>query len=351
MKNIILLILAIIFLMVIVIGGISVISGTPLLKASALLLLPLLIDIFFVRSLWFLAASMPIEYQRLTRIAASHLISLFLFVLFQLIFLYANSGLLSIITDFENWEPLADRIAVYLSIFGVVTYIIATLVNYLIIHVQDNFEKERKIIQRELQVKKSELNVLKSVIQPHFLFNAFNTLTALIEMEHSKAGEFCRGLSDFLRYSLKYSQKELVSIQEELDNLENYLKIEKIRMGKRLNIQYDIQAETVDSMVVPFSIITFVENAIKHGISNYIDGGTLSVSSAFVKDVNQQGDEYLEICVKNPRKPDDCEHKSGEGLGISTLKKRLYIVFRNRAMIQMYEEGDLYISKLTIGGE
>ncbi len=341
MKSLLLIVTALGFIIFIIAAGGSFIGAVPFWRGVLLLSIPLIFDIFLIRSTKFLAQSTPILINKITRVVVTHITGLIVFVFFQLVFLFSNSGLLSILFPKENWEIFSEKLFPYIISIGAVAYIISTLVNYLIIYIEDGFEKEQKIIKRELQIKKGELNVLKSVIQPHFLFNSFNTLTALIETGNKTAGEFCRGLSDYLRYSLKYSNRELVTVEEELENLSNYLKIEKIRMGKRLKIELNISDDTRQKLILPFSIITFAENGIKHGISNYLEGGILEISTEINKN------QFI-VSVVNPKTPNDSTKKEGEGIGISTLKKRLFIVFKERATIKLFNKGDKYYSQMIM---
>ncbi len=266
MKNTFLLIMVLLLSFIIFVMGGAVVGSISIIEGGAMLFLPFIFDVFFVRSISFLTASTPIKSEKIIRLIFVHMAGLIIFMLFQVILLFVNSGLLSIIKSNTEWNLHTDKLLPYIIAVGAIVYIISVLINYLIINIRDSYEKEKKIIKKELQIKKSELNVLKSVIQPHFLFNAFNTLTSLIETNKKNAGDFCIGLADYLRYSLRYSDKELVSVEEELGNLLNYLKIEKIRMGNKLNVKYDIDALAKKILVPSFSIITFFENGIKHGI-------------------------------------------------------------------------------------
>ncbi len=342
MKSTLLIVIAIGVIIFILATGGAFISGLPIWSGALFLTLPLFIDVFLIRSTWFLAKSNPIQLKNITSVLITHIVGLVFFGALQVFLLFATAGLFSIINADKAWDLYTATLSPTLIFASSIAYIIASLINYLIINIRDRFENEQKIIRKELQIKKSELNVLKSVIQPHFLFNAFNTLTALIETENEKAGEFCRGLSDYLRYSLKHSNKVLVTVEEELENLKNYLDIEKIRMGTRLKIELNIEENTKKILIIPFSIITFAENGIKHGISNYIEGGKLEISTRIE---NQK----VLLSVINPIMPKDSLKKEGDGIGISTLKKRLFIVYKEKAVINLFEKDNKHYSEMIIG--
>jgi len=338
-KKLLTVFVAILIFIIFAVGG-SVFENIKMSDVIQILILPFILNFYLMRATWYLTLSLPIDKENVLRLSVNHLVGLSVFVFMQIIFLRASAGLLSIINP-GAWRLLADILLNYSFLIAALVYTVSVLIFYLIINIRKGYETEKIMIKNELQVKKAELNALKNVIQPHFLFNSFNTLTALIETDKENAGEFCRGLSDYLRYSLKFSESSFVTVEQELENLSNYLRVEKIRMGERLNIKYSVQEETKKINILPFSILTFVENGIKHGISNYIEGGKLEIFTRIV-------DNTLLIRVINPVKPRDAIRKKGEGLGISTLKKRLFIVFKDRASIKLYEDGKIHFSELTV---
>lgn len=338
-KKLLMLFAAALIFIIFAVGG-SVFENIELTITVQILILPFILNFFLMRATWYLTMSLPIDKKNILRLSINHLVGLSVFVFMQIIFLRASAGLLSIINP-DSWNALADILLTYSILIAFVVYIVSVLIFYLMINIKNGYEIEKRVIKNELQIKNAELKALKNVIHPHFLFNSFNTLTALIETDKENAGEFCRGLSDYLRYSLKFSECSFVTVEEELENLSNYLKVEEIRMGDRLKIKYRVQEETKKINILPFSILTFAENGIKHGISNYIEGGSLEIIIKII-------DNELLIKVVNPIKPKNAIRKKGESLGISTLKKRLFIAFKERASIRLYEAGEKHFSELTV---
>ncbi|MFP5471384.1 MAG: sensor histidine kinase [Bacteroidia bacterium] len=188
-------------------------------------------------------------------------------------------------------------------------------------------EKNRKEELNNLRLialnNEIELRHLKAQINPHFMFNALNSVKALIDEDAVKAKEAVFLISNILRASLLSDKKELTTIQEELELIKNYLGIEKIRFENRLNVSYNVDENLLAEKVPPFIIQLLVENAVKHGISKRIQPGEISISIRKI-------DDSLEIKVENDisqiNKPID-----STGTGLENLKKRLHLLYGNNA--------------------
>lgn len=124
---------------------------------------------------------------------------------------------------------------------------------------------------------KSELSALKAQLNPHFLYNVFNTISASVPSEQERTRELIAKVSDLFRYQLKASKSELVSLREELFFINTYLELEKARFEERLRVQIDVPEKLLNTPVPPMILQPLVENAVKHGISSLIEGGEVSV--------------------------------------------------------------------------
>ncbi|KAB2881062.1 hypothetical protein F9K33_02345 [bacterium] len=126
---------------------------------------------------------------------------------------------------------------------------------------------------------RSELKALQAQVNPHFLFNTLNSISALIPTDPGKADYMIQKLADIFRYVLVASEKETVTLQEEMHFIDNYLEIEKVRFDEKLKIEHRIDPETLTEPLPSLILQPIVENALKHGISKNIDGGTLTLST------------------------------------------------------------------------
>lgn len=193
-------------------------------------------------------------------------------------------------------------------------------------------EKNRKEELNNLRLialnNEIELRHLKAQINPHFMFNALNSVKALIDEDAAKAKEAVFLISNILRASLLSDKKELTTIQEELELIKNYLGIEKIRFENRLNVSYNVDEHLLSEKVPPFIIQLLVENAVKHGISRRIQPGEISISISRL-------DGILEIKVENDisqtSKPTD-----STGTGLQNLKKRLHLLYGNKSKFEFF---------------
>ena len=133
-------------------------------------------------------------------------------------------------------------------------------------------------------------------------------------------------IADFLRHAVRHSEAELISVEDELQHIKNYLDIEKIRLGERLQVEINREKTAGSLRVPPLILLPLVENAVKHGISQIIEGGRIDIS------VKRLGAHRLEIEVKNP-KEENSKRLHGEGKGLETLRRRIAAYYGNDASL------------------
>jgi two-component system sensor histidine kinase AlgZ len=173
----------------------------------------------------------------------------------------------------------------------------------------------------------AELRLLKSQLNPHFLFNSLNSVRALIADDAPRAQKAVTQLARTLRYTLSSGQEELVTLREELTIVEDYLGLEALRLGERLRIERQLAEETLEVRIPVMMLQTIVENAIKHGIAELPAGGTLKISSQL-----QEGALLLD--VENPR-PITTAQTDGEGVGLKNSAERLRLLFGPQALLHL----------------
>jgi two-component system LytT family sensor kinase len=171
-------------------------------------------------------------------------------------------------------------------------------------------------------VKELELKTIKSHINPHFIFNALNSIRALIDENPARARDAVTGLSKLLRSSMQSEHLETVSLEEELGILRDYLALEHIRFEDRLRVEMHIDEMTLDLRVPPMMLQTLVENAIKHGVSQSVSGGDIDIRSSL-------SDDGFEIVVRNSGTLK--EAISQQGFGISSTENRLKLQYGDQA--------------------
>jgi two-component system LytT family sensor kinase len=200
------------------------------------------------------------------------------------------------------------------------------------------FERYNKSLQLEASVKEIELSNLKSQLNPHFIFNALNSIRALVDENPAKAKQAINQLSSILRNSLVTEKRGLTSFDEELKLVRDYLGLESIRFEERLKTEFDLDPESKDFMVPPLMIQTLVENGIKHGISKLTEGGVVQIKTKV------DGD-HLKIHIRNSGKFVVNGHKkdTGGGLGLENTKQRLKLIYGDEASFRILTEKDNFV--------
>ena len=235
--------------------------------------------------------------------------------------------------NFDDWSFMA----VVLNLSAV--FLIWNLI-YFTVHVFENF-RAAEIRNLELRAAKTEieLNSFKNQLNPHFIFNALNSIRALVDEEPKKAKRAITILSGILRFFLTLDPKPLIPLSEELELVEKYLEIEKIRFEERLLVTYDVEVGTRELLIPPFMLQTIVENGIKHGIGLLKSGGELHITAARVE-------SSLLLTIRNSGKLGKVTTE--KGVGLSNTRHRLELLFGQEASFDLREAGKFVVATLTL---
>ena len=209
------------------------------------------------------------------------------------------------------------------NVFSSFIYLFIWNCIYFIYHyVAESRKNQLDNLKLEALVKSLELKTIKSHINPHFIFNAMNSIRALIDEDPSRAREAVTALSNILRSSMSSDQHETISLEREMNIVKDYLALELIRFEDRLNVVYEIDEETLDHQVPPMMLQTLVENAIKHGIGKTMHKGEISI---LANETNGQ----LVLSVINSGLLDI--RQDHEGFGLQSTSNRLQLIFGDTA--------------------
>lgn len=221
--------------------------------------------------------------------------------------------------------------------------ILLTVVNQLWItkHLKEQELTVRRLIEKERELVRSEISGIQQQLRPHFLFNSLNSISALVKSEPDQAREMVFALSDFLRISMNKGNSELSNLQDELDFLNLYLSIEKVRFGHRLQIVNKIEPETKTTLLPALILQPIVENAIKYGIYGNTGELTIEVTASMV-----QGN--LELTVTNPYDSNAVAGSKGTGFGLSSVKRKLELLYRRPDLIEINQDNNIFRIKITI---
>lgn len=206
-------------------------------------------------------------------------------------------------------------------------------------------EEQSQIAQRRTETEKltrdAELFKLRQQLQPHFLFNSLNSISALAGSQPEKARHMIQQLSDFLRGTLRKEEQQWIPLKEELHYLELYLDIEKVRFGHRLQTitNYD---ENIAGFSVPAMLLQpVVENAIKFGLYDTIDAVTITIDA-------HVSNRQLAITISNPFDPETTNTSIGTGFGLSSIQRRLFLLFARNDLLQTKAENNIFTTILII---
>lgn len=208
---------------------------------------------------------------------------------------------------------------------------------YFLFHFLDNYNNSLKY---EAKINEIRLNHLKSQLNPHFIFNALNSVRALVDEDPVKAKSAITRISNILRFSLMMDKKQVIEFADELATVKDYLALESIRFEERLEVIYNIEDDAYSYKIPPMMLQTIVENAIKHGISNLVKGGLIEIKC-------REGiDDDLYIQVKNSGRlitPPTLKTKREGGHGLSNTLQRLKLIYGEKGTLRIFNSGTQFV--------
>lgn len=206
---------------------------------------------------------------------------------------------------------------------------------------KQRYLKEQRNIQLQKQNTQAQLQLLTAQVHPHFLFNTLNNIYSQAQSESPKSSKMILGLSELLRYILYEGRKPLVSLDKELQMILEYVNLEKLRYGNKLDLHYLIADKTRDVYIAPLLLLPFVENCFKHGTSKMLQNPWINLTIE-VKEttlVMKLMNGKAESTDSTPPKP---------GIGITNVRQRLELLYKNKHELQIREEENVFIVDLKV---
>ncbi len=216
-----------------------------------------------------------------------------------------------------------------------------TIMSVLWYTIEEEQEVQKRKVDAERLAKEAELYKLRQQLQPHFLFNSLNSINALIGSQPEQARKMIHQLSDFLRVTLKKEEQQWVSLSEELQNLQLYLDIEKLRFGHRLSTTIESNEDCQPLKLPSLLLQPLVENAIKFGLYDTTGDITIYIQATCTA-------SSLTIIIQNPFDPETSYPKQGTGFGLTSVRRRLHLLFARNDLLDTKTEGNLFITTVTI---
>lgn len=202
-------------------------------------------------------------------------------------------------------------------------------------------ENQQRKTEAEKLSKEAELYKLRQQLQPHFLFNSLNSISALTGSQPEQARTMIQQLSDFLRGTLKKEDHQWVTLGEELQYLQLYLDIEKVRFGHRLSTSIESDETTQQMKIPPMLLQPIVENAIKFGLYDTTEAVTILIKATI-------SNNNLQVSVQNPFDPETSNPRQGTGFGLSSVQRRLYLLFARVDLLETVTENHLFTTIMKI---
>jgi two-component system LytT family sensor kinase len=195
--------------------------------------------------------------------------------------------------------------------------------------------------EAERLLKEAELTGLRQQLQPHFLFNSLNSISALAGTKPEESRKMIQQLSDFLRGTLKKDDQQLRPLKDELIHLQLYLDIEKVRFGHRLKTEISCDEKSNDLLLPPLLLQPIVENAIKFGLYD-----TVGEITVHIRATSESGN--LLVSISNPFDSQTAQPRRGTGFGLSSVQRRLYLIFSRNDLLQVNHTEDLFTTTVKI---
>ncbi|HEY4652759.1 MAG TPA: histidine kinase [Pontibacter sp.] len=246
----------------------------------------------------------------------------------------------SLITNKLYLSFVGDSLPMRL-VFGWLLLLLLLLINWFWFYTKEQRHLEARKAATEKLAREAELYTLRQQLQPHFLFNSLNSISALAVTKPQQARTMVQQLSDFLRGTLKKDNQQKVTLSEELKQLELYLAIEKVRFGYRLQTIVDVTEEAKALALPALLLQPVVENAIKFGLYGTTGDTTITINAA-------KEDGKLIIQVQNPFDADAVQAQEGTGFGLSSVQRRLYLLYARHDLVQTQQHENQFTTTVTI---
>ncbi|HUK47838.1 MAG TPA: histidine kinase [Terriglobales bacterium] len=316
-------------------------GGLTWARAAALGIPLCLIYAFVCLSAWYSCRTIPLENSGawLAHLAGALVASLLWILIARLI-----ADLLSATPTFSRLDQ--QLAGVYRILFGtgVLLYLLAVALHYVLLSNQAAQEAAKREVEARALARESELKALKTQVNPHFIFNCLNSISALTSSDPATAREMCIRLGEFLRKTLGIGEKSQIALGEELELVHAYLSVEQIRFGKRLSLEERTDAGVLPCLVPPLLLQPLVENAVRHGIATLAEGGWIRL------EIMNGSPEKLSIRIENNFDP-EAPRRKGANIGLKNVRQRLDTTYGNRAKFDVRTNEDQFQVALELPAE
>jgi|SRR5277367_1286629 len=313
-------------------------------RDATVLILPLcLVYQFVCLSAWYTCKAAPLRRSPVMRTRMTHLVAA---VIISFLWVELARLLAYGLAQFPEFRGLDERFAPQVPVLfglGFLLYLLSVAAHYVVLALEDSSKAEAQAMETSILARDAELRALKAQVNPHFLFNSLNSISALTSVDPAKAREMCILLAEFLRMTLGLGEKTSVPFSEELSLLHHYLAIEKVRFGARLRMEEDTRQVATSVELPPLLLQPLIENAITHGVANLPEGSTVRLSG-------HSDNGRVVLAIENSFDPDSGPmRKSGRGL--KNVRDRLEARYGKEASMRVAAEEGTFRVELSFPAE
>jgi LytS/YehU family sensor histidine kinase len=234
-----------------------------------------------------------------------------------------------------------DQSAFVRGLFAWLMIMLISVMSWMWFFMREQQEAESRKADTEKLAREAELSKLRQQLQPHFLFNSLNSISALAGSRPEEARKMIQQLSDFLRGTIKRDDQQLVTLEEELDHLQLYLEIEKVRFGHRLATVVEKTVAAMPLLLPSLLLQPIVENAIKFGL--YDTTGEITIRIKAFTDVGN-----LVLTVENPFDPETSQPRQGTGFGLNSVQRRLHLLYARQDLLTTRQNDNIFTTQVII---
>jgi two-component system sensor histidine kinase AlgZ len=274
-----------------------------------------------------------------THIAGAVVLSFLWVVIGRILAKWLDSGM-----EWSGTYLQFSRLQLQLFGLGFGYYLLAVAFHYALFAQEVSRQAQERELESTMRARDAELSALKAQINPHFLYNSLNSISALTSIDPVRAREMCILLADFLRMTLGLGEKTLIPLQEELDLLDRYCAIERVRFGERLKVEQNIQEAAKSCLLPPLLLQPLFENAVVHGIAQIAEGGSIRLTV-------RRADGRLSLIVENSWDPEAVCARKKNGVGLKNVQRRLEARYAREAFLEATTEQNLFRVRLVLPAE
>ena len=289
-------------------------------------------------ALWYAVRYNQVEHNKVGNLIVTHLITA---AVTLTVVLLTGYYLLKIIPPIgRDYHDLFFETLPWRVLTGLFIYMVLILVYYLYVYYNNFMEKITAEADLKFNARTAELNALKNQINPHFLFNSLNSISALTLESPDKAREMIARLSDFLRFSVSEKAGEMRDFHEEIENMLRYLEIEKVRHGDRLQVIRDISSNCEGAELPSLILQPVIENAVKFGLQD-------ALGQVMIKITAECFHGFLKVQVENSFSKDQNSKKKGAGIGLQNIAERLKLTYGRDDLLVVKDENGKFVVTLS----